>query len=65
MQIEIEENDVLSSTLELKFGGDGAPFCRTASYILLSFSFPSLNLKYSHEGTYACICCMILCIKTL
>uniref|UniRef100_A0A1X7V6N6 Uncharacterized protein n=1 Tax=Amphimedon queenslandica TaxID=400682 RepID=A0A1X7V6N6_AMPQE len=50
--IELEENDVLSSILKLNFGGDGVPFCRTASYILLSFSFPSLNLMYSHEAIH-------------
>ena len=39
----------LSSTVDIKIG-DGAPFCRTASFILLSFSFPSVDPNYNSEN---------------
>ena len=33
----------LQSPIEIKISGDGAPFYRSSSFILLSFSFPSLD----------------------
>ena len=48
--MQIESGILLSAPVEVKIGGDGAPFCRTASFILLSFSFPSLDPSYNSEN---------------
>ncbi len=42
----------MASPVEVKIGGDGAPFSRTSSYILLSFSLPSLQKKLSSDGVH-------------
>lgn len=44
----------LRTAVEVKIGGDGAPFSRLASYTIISFSLPSLQKNLSSEGT--CIC---------
>ena len=48
--IQIETGNTINSPVEIKLSGDGAPFHRSTSYILLSFSFPSLDAK-SLSGT--------------
>jgi hypothetical protein len=40
--------------VEVKLSGDGAPFHRSTSYILLSFSFPSLDKK-ALSGSGICL----------
>jgi hypothetical protein len=43
----------VKSPVEVKIAGDGAPFHRSASYVLLSFSFPSLDpASESAAGTH-------------
>ena len=50
--LQIEDlPSLVDSPIEVKLSGDGAPFSRVSPYILLSFSFPSLNEKLSSEGT--------------
>lgn len=34
---------MLQSPIEVKISGDGAPFYRSSSFIILSFSFPTLD----------------------
>ncbi len=51
----------LLSSIHVKFSGDGARFTRSASYVLLSFSFPSLStdvLAGSGNHTFAAIRCV-------
>lgn len=48
--LQVDEITTITSPIEVKIGGDGAPFSRTSSYILLSFSLPTLQKKLSSEG---------------
>ncbi len=51
----------LQSSVQVKFSGDGARFTRSASYVLLSFSFPSPStdvLAGSGNHTFAAIRCV-------
>ncbi len=51
----------LLSSVQVKFSGDGARFTRSASYVLLSFSFPSLStdvLAGSGNHMFAAIRCV-------
>ena len=47
---QIDDISTVDSPVEVKIGGDGAPFSRTSSYILLSFSLPSLQKNLSSAG---------------
>ena len=49
---EIEKGAVLSSPVEVKISGDGAPFSRLFSIILISFSLPSLTTGLSSSGMF-------------
>ena len=48
--IQIDNGTSVSSPIEVKITGDGAPFSRSSSYILLSFSLPSLQNALSSSG---------------
>ena len=50
---QVDDISSIASPVEVKIMGDGAPFSRSSSYILLSFSFPSLGEKLSSEGIVA------------
>ncbi len=50
--IQIENGVVILEPIEVKITGDGAPFSRTSSYILLSFSLPSLQKTLSSTGKF-------------
>lgn len=43
LQHLLHQGITLSSPIEVKLSGDGAPFYRSTSFILLSFSFPSID----------------------
>ena len=36
--LQIDAGNVINSPVEVKLSGDGAPFSRSSSYVLLSFS---------------------------
>ena len=50
MLLKTEDADSITDPIEVKISGDGAPFSRTSSFVLLSFSLPSLQRKLSSEG---------------
>ena len=50
MNAQVDDIKSIDSPIEVKISGDGAPFSRTSSFILLSFSLPSLHDKLSSEG---------------
>ena len=45
--------ETLKAPVEVKISGDGAPYTRSSSFILLSFSFPQLQEKLSSHGISA------------
>lgn len=42
--------EITKQPVEVKIGGDGAPFSHSSSFILLSFSLPGLDEKMSSRG---------------
>ena len=42
----------IESPIEVKISGDGAPFTRLSSYIIMSFSLPTLQKSLSSSGKY-------------
>ena len=52
--MQIDGGTEISSPVEVKISGDGAQFHRSTTYILLSFSFPTLDKKsLSGAGIYS------------
>ena len=43
--LQIDAGNVINSPVEVKISGDGAPFSRSSSYVLLSFSLPTLDVQ--------------------
>lgn len=50
MFMKVPDIGKLDSSVEVKFSGDGAPFSKTTSYVLLSFSLPGLENKINSAG---------------
>ena len=58
--MEHNPGSFLDMPIKVKISGDGAPFSHSRSFVLLSFSFPSLKEALSESGMYMTVYTMYL-----